>query len=295
MVTYSGINNLEIQITMKNIGNSIQETSDHGFIIAGLNERTNGDSAKAFLSKTDSQGNLIWTKFFGNDIESMAYSVIQASDGGYFWGGRLNDHSCVLRTDANGDTLWNNQILLSSSTTYSIFPDSDSTIVCCGIYYSTTYKGVFLVKLNYNGEIKWSQLYTSGLYRYGYEVKGTAEGGYIIVGKKETYGSILDSIYVIKTNENGLITGNSFQFTPSNELVHVFPNPNNGDFWIESNSDYDQIEIIDQFNRTIFFESINVQGCSRKNISLHGLSPGLYLLRLSNAKKVIVFYKFIIR
>ena len=63
------------------IGFAVQ-TSDEGFVLGGsfgMNGFTS--SAYIWLNKTDSSGNLIWGKIYGND--SYASSMMQTGDGGY--------------------------------------------------------------------------------------------------------------------------------------------------------------------------------------------------------------------
>ena len=66
-----------------NWGKSVQQTSDSGFIVAGV-----GSFYDARLIKTDSNGSEQWNKTFGRDYyRETAYSVQQTPDGGYIFGG----------------------------------------------------------------------------------------------------------------------------------------------------------------------------------------------------------------
>jgi hypothetical protein len=78
-------------------GNSVQQTSDNGFIIAGIMD------IKGCLIKTDSTGNETWRKTpFINDYSFFCYSGKQTSDGGYIATG-----NGLIKTDTVGNEEWN--------------------------------------------------------------------------------------------------------------------------------------------------------------------------------------------
>jgi hypothetical protein len=71
-------------------GESVQQTSDGGFIIAGFTYRK-FSRYKALIIKTDENGLKEWSKiFFGGIGNSIAFSVQQTTDGGYIIGGERN-------------------------------------------------------------------------------------------------------------------------------------------------------------------------------------------------------------
>jgi hypothetical protein len=77
--------------TFKNEGstfsgaNSIKQTSDGGYIVAGCIIQSGEGSTNAWLIKTDSLGNKVWDKILSRCREAM--SVQQTSDGGYIVAG----------------------------------------------------------------------------------------------------------------------------------------------------------------------------------------------------------------
>lgn len=87
-------------------GRSVQQTSDGGFIMAGM-----GSFYDAKLIKTDANGNEQWNKTFGGNYWETAHSVQQTQDGGYLFGGNSLYFSSeggawLIKTDANGNLLW---------------------------------------------------------------------------------------------------------------------------------------------------------------------------------------------
>ena len=64
-------------------GYSVQQTEDGGYIFAGYTTSYGAGSSDAYLIKTDSLGNKLWTKTFGGSDSDWVQSVQQTSDGGY--------------------------------------------------------------------------------------------------------------------------------------------------------------------------------------------------------------------
>ena len=91
-------------------GHSVQQTLDGGYIVAGFSDDFEGDDQDVFLVKTNSQGDIVWTRTFGDIDDDQAYSVQQTNDGGYivtgYKGDDINGSVYLIKTDVNGNTNW---------------------------------------------------------------------------------------------------------------------------------------------------------------------------------------------
>jgi len=68
------------------MGNSVLQTSDGGYIVAGYTSLTNYD-INALLIKLDKHGNLVWSSSMGGSQADIFSSVVQSNDGSYIAAG----------------------------------------------------------------------------------------------------------------------------------------------------------------------------------------------------------------
>ncbi|MGD0950994.1 MAG: hypothetical protein ABR985_01120 [Methanotrichaceae archaeon] len=100
--------------SVDNVGKSVQQTSDGGYIITGSKESSGGGSQDLWLIKTDGYGNEIWDKSFDGSGWNEGKSVQQTNDGGYIISGSAYSYSSggknsvvwLIKTDPNGVKVW---------------------------------------------------------------------------------------------------------------------------------------------------------------------------------------------
>ena len=95
------------------IGFSVAQTSDGGYIVAGRTESLGAGLTDVYLVKTDAVGDTIWTRIYGGSgsDENEGASVAQTSDGGYIISGMTYSFGAggdvyLVKTDSVGDTIW---------------------------------------------------------------------------------------------------------------------------------------------------------------------------------------------
>ena len=192
-------------------GYSIQQTTDGGYIIAGETESFGAGDYDVYLIKTTANGDTLWTKTFGGANYDYGYSVQQTADGGYIIAGTTESFGTggydfyLIKTDANGDTLWTKTFDgISDDYGNHVQQTADGGYVIAGTTGNYPTTDFYLIKTTANGDTLWSKTFGGTNYDWCNSVKHTADGGYIIVGETENFGAGNLDVYLIKTDANGV-------------------------------------------------------------------------------------------
>lgn len=166
-----------------------------------------------------------WTKIYGGEDGEWAYSLIQTTDGGfalagasatYSWPerGYTNYSFLLIKTDREGEMQWNRTYGgdETDELAYSLLDPNDGGYVLAGVkQYSGTADGEFrikedflLIKTTSEGVLQWSRTYGGPENERLYNAIATSDGGYLLVGYKETtvfpyYGDA----WFVKTDADG--------------------------------------------------------------------------------------------
>ena len=214
----------------KNIGGkSIQQTTDGGYIIIG-------GAPDIELLKTDTNGDTLWAKTFGGSANDVGESVQQTTDGGYIITGHTESYGngqadvWLIKTDSLGQEEWN-QTYGGVDTTevgYSVQQTMDGGYIITGSIESAGIPyDVYLIKADSNGNEQWTQTYGGSSPDEGFSVQQTTDGGYIITGYSDSFGS-LRVVWLIKIDSEGLVQiSSTFSSPTSFNLSQNYPNPFN--------------------------------------------------------------------
>ena len=196
-------------------GQSVQQTSDGGYIILGTTETYADEGYDIWLIKTDENGNEIWSKNFNGDLWDWGYYVRQTNDGGYIITGCTGDINIdwnvwLIKTDSNGNLTWSKDYGETNGpfdVAHSVEQTQDGGYILTGYTYShgAGSSDVWLIKTNNLGDTTWTKTYGGTLADLGYSVKQTIDNGYIIAGYTKSYGAGDYDAYLIKTDADGKI------------------------------------------------------------------------------------------
>lgn len=200
------------------IAYSVIQLSDGGFVVAGLTEGTVQYDYDAFLLRTDANGDTVWAKKYGGPGIDHAVQVIQTSDAGFLFCGKILSYgagSCdcwLVKTDANGDTLWTNIIGGTGwDESMSLTEQPDGYAVCGGSSSpgSSGSYDFMLLKTDLSGNLQWSKLYGGSNIEASYCIVEIPNSGYAFCGYTETFGpghsrgTDSANVFLVRTDYNG--------------------------------------------------------------------------------------------
>jgi hypothetical protein len=206
--TYGGTNN--------EIAESLAQTSDGGYILAGYTQSLGDWRGDFWLVKTDSNGNKLWSQTYGGSGYDRAESVIQTTDGGYAFAGHTNsfqaDNQRVLglvKTDSVGNRQWNLTYGKVAESACCVIQTKEEgfAIVATSVSYNQGASYAFwLVKTDSNGNKLWDKTYGgNGESDEACSFIQTTDGGYALAGTTTSLGVYPDFL-LVKTDENGATT-----------------------------------------------------------------------------------------
>jgi len=197
--------------TMADEAYSVQQTSDGGYIVAGITWSF-GAGGDILLIKTDANGNLQWAKTYGGTGWDEAYSVQQTSDGGYIVAGRTNSFGAgwydifLIKTDAFGNVQWAKTYgEAGDDVAYSVQQTSGGGYIVAGgtNSFGAGWYDIFLIKINASGNLQWAKTYGGTSWVEAYSVQQTSDGGYIVAGFTASFGAGSYDVFLVKTDTFG--------------------------------------------------------------------------------------------
>lgn len=164
------------------------------------------------FSQAFAQPNSYWYRTFGGVEEDICHSVHQTADGGYILAGTTesfgvgHDDFWLVKTDANGDSLWSHSFGGGGRDicTY-VQQTSDSGYMLTGYTESFGAGGwdFWLVKTNENGDSLWSRTYGGSSRDMCASAQQTSDNGFILAGHTTSFGTGDRAFWLVKTNSDG--------------------------------------------------------------------------------------------
>ncbi len=189
--------------------NSLVQTSDGGYAIAGdfagFTGYTGLGGWNFLFIKTDSEGNLLWTKLYGSPDDDRAEAIVQTTDGGYALAGCTSipgntPRYWLVKTDSAGIMQWNQSYSESLwNWAYGMVQTSDGGYVLVGTESENLGGGdaIWLVKTDALGNMQWNRNignHTS----WATSVIQTSDGGYAIADDNPSF-------QLVKTDSEGQV------------------------------------------------------------------------------------------
>ena len=176
-----------------------QFTSDDGIIITGSIDIHGTGNDDIYVVKTDLNGEVLWTKTYGGADTDLSLSIEEVSAGGYIISGQTesfgngNDDVYLIRTDGEGDLLWEKTYgHIQADGGSSVQETPDGGFVIAGVL--TTDDGGFdacVIKTDADGDSVWTKLYYSAEgwdnWDIAFSIQVTSDNGYVATGLTGLY------------------------------------------------------------------------------------------------------------
>jgi len=188
-------------------------TTENNCFLAGHTTSYGAGSYDFLLSKTDLEGNPIWSKIYGKQAEEIALAVSATNDGGLIMTGYSNsfgsDNILVVKTDFQGDLEWSKTYsgIISGDWGNDIKQTNDGGYIITGKLYTAIADNALdmtLIKTDETGNIQWSKIYGDEHINFGKKVIQTTDGGYLVIGITHIQDGGPSDIYLVKTDINGM-------------------------------------------------------------------------------------------
>jgi uncharacterized delta-60 repeat protein len=206
--TYGGI--------YRDAANSIQQTSDGGYIVAGETSSSGANIPDFLILKLDSNGNFQWQRTYGGSGYDIARSIQEITGGGYIVAGETSSSGAgsadvwVLKLDTIGDLQpgWPQTYGgIYRDVANSIQQTLDGGYIVAG---ETASSGAgnadfWILKLNASGDIVWQKTYGGSNDDIARSIQQTLDGGFIVAGETSSSGAGYADFWILKIDENGNI------------------------------------------------------------------------------------------
>lgn len=193
-------------------GFTIERVADGNYIISGRSTSPGFGGEDAYLIKIDENGNLLWEKRYGGSSDDRIEAAYETADGGIIMvGNTVSPPSTsvdvfLIKADANGNQLWTKTFGGAGYDNGNMVqPTTDGGYIIIGqtMSYGQGQGDYWLIKTDSNGDMVWQKTFGGPQVDEGKNIRQTTDGGFIITGDTDSYGSGLSDAYIIKTDGNG--------------------------------------------------------------------------------------------
>ena len=190
-------------------GYDVAQTSDGGYILTGA-----AGGAEMIMIKTDSLGDILWTKKDTGLAAAVGRSIAQAENGNYLVFGSTTSPTAsetlmyLVKIDSAGNKIWGQTYTWSGGNytdgfSVKVNNSGEYLLFGTGIYTGNSTGEMLLIKTDTAGSVIWQKKNKIYDFSQGYDFDITNDGGYILAGKADTVSNNDLDVYIVKTDSSG--------------------------------------------------------------------------------------------
>ena len=217
-------------------GEAVLPSADGGYVVSGFTNSFGAGGFDFYFVKTNDVGVPQFTKTYGGSDWDKAYDMVQLPDNGYVIVGETysygagNNDIYIVRTTANGDTLWT-RTYGGTQEDYAnaVLLDGDSLVVVGGTKsFGAGMTDGIILKYHIDGTLGWTKV--AGMEREDYftSITSNQNGEYFLGGTRHYYydqTGYLGDFWIYNMNDDGSLladtsmTGGSHEFEIANGIA----------------------------------------------------------------------------
>ncbi len=166
---------------------SVKQLADGSIYIFGDTDSATFGKNDFSLTKFDRYGNQLWTKYYGTANLENGFYLNTTTDGNLIFVGETvtgtDANILIYKVDTSGNIIWNQHYSTSVNETANYIEQTkDGGYIIAGSQNdSLGYYDLLALKLDFNGNYQWHQVYAAGRNDYAKMIRETTDG-FILVG-----------------------------------------------------------------------------------------------------------------
>lgn len=199
-------------------GTGILLMPDGGFVLSALTESYGAGGRDAWLIRTDSIGDTLWTQTYGGSEFDDVWEVEHTADGGfiltggnYSFANGAEDDLWLIKTDGDGNEEWIKNFGVADMLDWGW----DLTVVSDGYVAVGLHNNnpnvaapasgeAHFIKTDLDGNLVWDKSIAHSFRLEATGIDACSDGGFVLSGSKVT-GPTSSSFWVTKTDANGKV------------------------------------------------------------------------------------------
>ncbi len=176
----------------------VKQTNDNGYIMCGAS-RCGLIWSSIFIVKTDSSGNLQWSKKYNTQpylSRCEVSRIVETSDGGYIVSGVTSANQplksiLLMKISSTGSVVWQSIYGTGGGERNNdIIKDANGYVVCGSTATTSGYNDLLLMKTDTVGNLLWNLAYgVQDSNTIAYSMVKSNDGKFMIAGSTDAYGA----------------------------------------------------------------------------------------------------------